>query len=282
MFLGDSLTEGVGSSRACYVDELTALLRGSGDSPRAVHLMRMRGVEPQTFNRYIPTNLAGFFDPGEPDSDRALWIWNLASEGTTIESDLQWLPWLRNLNPERVFIYRGSFESIIRPAAIRDGFWPWWVPGAWRGLVSMDPRCYFSSTWYRHVKQAAVDALKQRARLRLLLTRPGRPSLDPDVLLDHYTTLLRSLSGVTASVHLLGLIGPDDACFPGSSSHFASLNGRLRALAYAHDAEFVDWAQVISSAHAHSPWRYRDGFHPNKVGAQILGAILRDHLAGHQ
>lgn len=279
VFLGDSLTEGIGSSRVTYVGELAARLRASGRGDRAVHHIRLRDVDPRTFNPYIPTNLAGFLDADRVTTADALWIWNLASEGKTIESDVQWLPLLRNLAPQRIFIYRGSLESIIRPAAVRDGQWPAWVPGSWRGFVSMDPRCYFSTKWYRYAKQAGIDTLKQRARLRLLAERPGRPYFDPENILAHYATLLQSLSGLPAAVHVLGLIGPDENCFPGSPAHFSALNERVRALAAAHRAEFIDWAQNVLARRDSAPWRYRDGFHPNLAGAQLLAGVLYDRFS---
>jgi lysophospholipase L1-like esterase len=278
IFLGDSLTEGVGSVRATYVTELAQMLRA--DNPaQAVHDMRLRRVDPQTFNPYIKSNLAGFFDEDPKRVEPALWIWNLAAEGRTIEDDLSWLPVLRNLQPERIVIYRGSLESIIRPAAVRDGSWPRWIPSGWRGFVAMDPQCYFSTTWYRRVKQSALDALKQRARYRLLAERPGRPYMDRDVLLRHYASLLDGLKTLGTSVHVLGLIPPDESCFPGSPSYFSALNEQLRALAALAGAEFIDWAADINVLHHQSPWRYRDGFHPNMIGARLLARVLRDRIA---
>ncbi len=59
VFLGDSLTEGVGSSRATYVTELVARLRASS-SARAVHDIRLREVDPDQFNPFIRVNVAGY------------------------------------------------------------------------------------------------------------------------------------------------------------------------------------------------------------------------------
>lgn len=272
VFLGDSLTEGIGSTRATYVTELVKLLR-AGDPSQTVYDMRLREVEPETFNPYIRTNLAGFFDGGEGGTESALWVWNLASEGRTIESDVSWLPLLRNLAPERVFIFRGSLESIIRPAAVRSGNWPAWVPAAWRNFSAMDPRCYFSGTWYRYGKQAGIDALKQKARLRLLAERPGCPLMDADVILAHYRHLHESLRALGTTVCVLGLIPPERSRFPGSAEHFSALNDRLRALAAEMGAEFVDWAPRFDASGF-----YRDGFHPNQQGAARLARILHDQM----
>lgn len=280
VFLGDSLTEGLGSSRATYVSEFVTLLRGSGRGARVVHDMRLREVDPDGFNPHIRTNLAGYLDADPARGDEALWVWNLASEGRTIESDVRWMPLLRNLAPERVFIYRGSLESIIRPAAVRDGNWPAWVPRSWRGFVSMDPRCYFSTTWYRYLKQAGIDALKQQARLRLLAERPGRPFMDPDVILGHYRTLLQALGAIGTSVHILGLIAPEHDQFPGSAAHFAALNDRMRMLAAEMGADFIDWNQAVAARAGQASWRYRDGFHPHREGARMLAGILHDRLTG--
>lgn len=283
VFLGDSLTEGLGSSRATYVTELVKLLRSPSGGARLVHDMRLRGVDPDGFNPYIRTNLAGYLDEdsSRPSSgDQALWVWNLASEGQTIDSDVRWVPLLRNLAPERVFIYRGSLESIIRPSAVRDGAWPAWLPRSWRGFFAMDPRCYFSATWYRYAKQAGIDALKQRVRLRLLAERPGCPMMDPEVILSHYRHLLLELRALGTTVHVLGLIAPEDDQFPGSAAHFNALNDRLRALASEMGADFIDWSRAVAVTAGSSTWRYRDGFHPHLEGAQMLAAILHERLTG--
>lgn len=277
VFLGDSLTEGVGSSRASYVTELATLLRRPG--ARAVHLVRLRDVNARTFNPFIPTNLAGFseLDP-HPGASEEVWIWNLASEGKTVENDLEWLPWLRNLRPSRIFIYRGSLESIIRPAAIRDGAWPAWVPASWRDFVAMDPRCYFSTAVHRRVKQTTIDAVKQRVRLKLLAARPGRPLQDADTVVAHYERLLDGLRNLGARVHVLGLIPPDRDRFPGSAEHFAMLNARVQTLTGRMCASFLDWAADVEARRGGEPWRYRDGFHPNQAGARLLAEIIHDRM----
>ncbi len=277
VFLGDSLTEGIGSSRASYVTELARLLRQAPAHPRAVHDIRLRDVEPETFNPYIRTNLAGYLDLDPQAAGEALWLWNLASEGRTIDSDANWLPLLQNLQPERIFIYRGSLESILRPAAVRDGQWPAWVPASWRGFVAMDPRCYFSNTWWRRAKQIGIDRAKQVARKRLLRDRPSRPLLDADDMLAQYAALLAALRPLGARVWVLGLIPPDSSCFPGTPEHFRRLNEPLERLARDSGAAFVDWAPAIESSGLRA-WRYRDGFHPNLAGARLMADLLRTRL----
>src|SRR5829696_731753 len=170
VFLGDSLTEGVGSNRISHVTELVAQLRSAdqnGNAALKVHELRLRRVNPQSFDRFLDLNVAGYMNVDGQECG-GLWLWNLACEGQTIESDFGWLPLIATLRPELVVIFRGSLESIIRPAMVSDDAWPWWVPQSWRGYAAMDPRCYFSATWWRSAKQGSLDALKQKARLRLL------------------------------------------------------------------------------------------------------------------
>jgi hypothetical protein len=50
-------------------------------------------------------------------------------------------------------------------------------------------------------------------------------------------------------------------------------------LAAASGADFIDWGQQIAKRGALT-WRYRDGFHPDLTGAQLLATILRDALEG--
>ena len=107
-FLGDSLTEGIGSSRVSYVSELALQLRAASEGDLGVHEFRLRWVDPATFNRFLRVNLAGNLNTDSLFSQRKRWLWNLASEGTTVDTDLEWLPMIRNLRPEIVFVHRGS------------------------------------------------------------------------------------------------------------------------------------------------------------------------------
>ncbi len=60
VFLGDSLTEGVGSKRISHVAELVKQLRSSGSSN--VHEFRLRNIDTATFNRDIEFNVAGLMN----------------------------------------------------------------------------------------------------------------------------------------------------------------------------------------------------------------------------
>jgi hypothetical protein len=273
VFLGDSLTEGVGSKRISHVGELASQLRAAGDAN--VHEFRLRNIDTATFNRDIEFNVAGLMnvDPQGRDSD--VWLWNLACEGQTVVSDFKWLPLITALQPELVVIFRGSLESIIRPAMLFDGAWPWWVPQSWRGYAAMDPRCYFSTTWWRKAKQSSIDALKQKARLKLLRTSAGKPLINLEVLAGQQAELIKRLRALGARVLVLGLLPVDQVRFPGSPEHFKCVNARLEQIATTEGAEFFDWGSLLS---ANGELFYRDGFHPNAAGAAALAGILRRYL----
>jgi len=271
VFLGDSLTEGVGSKRISHVTEFVKQMRSAAGAN--VHEFRLRQIGAD-FNRQIDFNVAGLMNVDRDQNQSDLWLWNLACEGQTIDSDLGWLPLIAALRPELVVIFRGSLESIIRPAMVLDGDWPWWVPQSWRGYAAMDPRCYFSTTWWRKAKQSSVDALKQRARLKLLKLRPGRPLIDLEKFASYQTQLLKRLQELGARVIVLGLLPVDETRFPGSLEHFKSVNARLKQIADAEGVEFVDWASSLNGGDLF----YRDGFHPNAAGADALARILRDQI----
>ena len=279
VFLGDSLTEGVGSKRISHVAELVKQLRSSGCAAN-VHEFRLRHLD--ALDGDIQFNVAGFMNVDEQRNSSDVWLWNLACEGQTIESDFDWLPLIGALRPELVVIFRGSLESIIRPAMLRDGTWPWWVPQSWRGYAAMDPRCYFSTTWWRKAKQSSVDSLKQKARLRLLKLRPGSPLMDLDQLASYQTELLRRLRMLGTRVLVLGLLPVDQARFPDSPEHFKAVNARLREIASAEGAEFFDWASLLAGKGKHSELFYRDSFHPNEAGARALAEILSERFCGEQ
>ena len=261
VFLGDSLTEGVGSKRISYVTELVTQIRATGRLN--VHELRLRHVEP---SGQVEFNVAGLMDVDGSQHQSDLWLWNLACEGKTTDTDLAWLPLIETLRPELVVIFRGSLESIIRPAAL-----PSWVPRSWRGYAAMDPRCYFSTTWWRKAKQQALDATKQRVRLKLLSREAGRPLMGADAVAGHLTTLLRALN---TRVIVLGLLPVDESRFPGSPAHFAAVNNKLREVASAEGAEFFDWGSGLER----DGLFYRDGFHPNLAGARALAERLRSRL----
>lgn len=275
VFLGDSLTEGVGSKRISYVTELVTRIR-SARCEINVHEMRLRGVDPHGFNRDIEVNVAGKLDVDAKQFGSDLWCWNLACEGQTIETDVGWLPLIGTLKPELVVIFRGSLESIVRPATLHEGTWPWWVPSSWRGYAAMDPRCYFSTTWWRKAKQQAIDATKQRMRLKLLTRGPGEPLMNVEAFAAHLTTLLQRLRALNTRVLVLGLLPVDEARFPGSPAYFDSVNTRLKQIAAAERVEFFDWGAELKTADREL--FYRDGFHPNLAGARALAAILSTRL----
>lgn len=276
VFLGDSLTEGVGSQRVSHVTELAKQLRAR--SHGSVHEFRLRQIDADAF-RQIEFNVAGFMRvDDEPGSISDLWLWNLACEGQTIDSDFAWLPLISGLHPELVVVFRGSLESIIRPAALRDGAWPWWAPASWRDYAAMDPRCYFSTAWWRKAKQTSVDAVKQRLRLKLLKECEGQPLMGVDLLIAHHASLLKSLGELGTRVVVLGLLPVSEDRFPGSPAQFKTVNARLREVTEREGAEFFDWAAQLAQKGLPEELFYRDGFHPNAAGARVLAEILQTYL----
>jgi hypothetical protein len=283
VFLGDSLTEGVGSGRISYVSELASILRSASRTPSGegicVNEFRLRSADRASFNGFVDFNVAGYLSQGEEEpTGRNLWLWNLASEGRTVESDFRWLPLINTLRPNRVIIFRGSLESIVRPATPEGGSWPWWVPASWRGYASMDPRCYFSTTWWRRLKQKSVDALKQRTRLHLLRQQPGVPLMDADAVGANLRSLLMRLRELDVGVLLLGLLPVDGGRFPMSPQNFNVCNQRLQQLGASLGFEFFDWGADLARESAHKDLFYRDGFHPNRSGARALASKLFEHL----
>lgn len=259
--------------------ELVKQLRASGAAGAAnVHEFRLRPIQLPA-NAQIQFNIAGWMGANDEYDASDLWIWNLACEGKTIDSDFAWLPLIATLKPELVIVFRGSLESIIRPAALRDGAWPWWTPASWRGYAAMDPRCYFSTTWWRKAKQRSVDALKQKARLKLLEERDGQPLMDVDRLVAYHTSLLKSLRELTARVVVLGLLPVSEQRFPGSPKYFKNVNARMREVAEREGAEFFDWAAQLTQRGQLEDFFYRDGFHPNAAGALVLAEILQTYLS---
>jgi hypothetical protein len=283
IFLGDSLTEGVGTCRVSYVTELARRLREHPGEAHGsnVHVMRLCQVAPEGLSQFVSFNLAGHWDDPSRSDTPALWLWNLACEGRTIDTDKSWLPFIENLRPEIVFVFRGSLESIVRPATLRHGCWPTWVPQSWRGYAAMDPRCYFSTTWWRRLKQTGLNALRQCVRHSLLRSEAGHPLMDSEALIARYAELLERLREISTRVIVLGLLPIDPAHFPGSPEQFQHVNARLRLVAARSQVEFVDWQSGFGGTVPIQRLFYLDGFHPNQLGAGVLADMLRERLVTH-
>ena len=276
IFLGDSLTEGVGSSRASFFTDLGQLMRSEAITTR-IHMLKVRPVNPDIFNAQLKTNLAVFEDRDTRNGDHEHWLFNLASEASTASHDKNWECFARLIRPELTIIFRGNFESILRPAAIIDGKWPWWVPVRWRNHTAMNPRCYFSSTFSRKWKQVTEDAIKQKIRLKLFENSPGAPLMSIKDLISELQRTISFMKSLGSKVLVCGLLPVSDLQFPGSASHFRNVNIALGRLAEESGSSFFDWGSKLP-ANALDTLYYRDGFHPNQAGSRELATLLHAHL----
>lgn len=281
VFLGDSISEGVGARRTSYVSELVALLRE--DEGRQIVEMRLRRLPQGSFSNFVDYNVAGAINDAGLDAkvrQPLQWVWNLASEGTTTQDDSVWFPLIANLSPSRVFILRGPFESIVRPASVTSGKWPFWVPRPWRKPAGMDPRCYFSRAWWRATKQRVEDNLKQRARLRLLEVA-GVTLLSEDHFCEGLSETITFLQSTGASVFVLALPCVSAKTFPGSQDSFDKRNRLLRSLSEKYRANFIEWkTPFVEQIELDDTHFLRDGFHPSPRGAQVLALQLLQRMAG--
>jgi lysophospholipase L1-like esterase len=87
--------------------------------------------------------------------------------------------------------------------------------------------------------------------------------------------LLQQLRALGARVLVLGLLPVGETRFPGSPAYFKTVNAKLKEVANAAGAEFLDWASLLP---AKTDLFYRDSLHPNEAGARALGEILRQAL----
>lgn len=275
VFLGDSLTEGVGAERISYVSALVDLLRAQGRCN--VHEARLRYESPRAISRFVAYNVAGRLMHGPQLQRRTLWLWNLAAEGTTSESDMRWVSLIHALRPRAVVIFRGALESVLRPHAIVSGNWPWWVPRSWRGYAAMDPRCYFSASAMRRAKQRLVDTAKQAVRLRLLRQSPGQSLESPDNTVANIANVLAAIRHSVGGVVVCGMLPISEKTFPRSTEQLKSLQAKLENLCAERRVAFLDWQADLERSRF-GDYFFRDGFHPNLLGAKRLAELLRDKL----
>jgi lysophospholipase L1-like esterase len=276
VFLGDSLTEGVGSSRTSYVQEFAAMMRERNPELK-IQEIRLRFDSNISENTPRPFNLLGHQSPAEAGGND-IWIWNLASEGTTITHDKRWLPLLQNLRPEKVFLLRGALESIERPIASISGDLPWWVPKTWRGYAAMDPRCYFSSTWWRRVKQKIVDYLKQKLRHSLLQKDYTGSLLGESDFEQQLEFLCQEIKKIGSEITGIGLPPVSNTTFPGSQSRFDQTNTKILHAMNRHSGRYVDLAIAFSEMATESDLYYRDGFHHTKKGSFKIAKLILEYM----
>lgn len=280
VFLGDSLTEGVGSKRISYVSDLVKLLRQSKNCP--VDEVRLRYIDSGNLSQFVQFNLAGYWNADPEAGQQRLCLWNLASEGTTIETDVKWLWIIENLRPTRIFLLRGALESIIRPAALINGSWPFWVPQSWRSYASMDPRCYFSTTWWRQIKQQTINSAKQQLRHYLLNQDKASPLMCTTEVKQHYKNLVIKLKHTSTNFTILSLLPISEIKFPGSQSQFCRVNDELYNLSKELEINYFEWSNFISSHPNMSQLFYLDGFHPNQLGSRVLAQFLFDYIQSEE
>ena len=274
VFLGDSLTEGIGTRRVSYVSELAKLLRAEGG--RAVHELRFRMLDFSSSRDLSHFNAAAQLVKDDSTARSALWLVNLAAEGTLTPSDLDHMALLAALKCNRIFVLRGALESVLRPRPVKAGGWPFWTPRAWRHFAALDPRCFFSATWWRRAKQTALDAAKQRLRLRLL-AQGGVPLVSDDEFLHSVNALLGALAPIGARISVLALPPISSAVFPGSDDVMQRRNASLRALCATRRVDFIDWhAEILRGF---STLFCRDGFHPNESGARLMASTLQKYVS---
>jgi lysophospholipase L1-like esterase len=78
-----------------------------------------------------------------------------------------------------------------------------------------------------------------------------------------------------AEIWLLGIPCVSEMTFPGSQEEFHSRNNILRVIAKEKNTKFLQWAApFFDQTDLDDEHFYRDGFHPNPHGAQMLAFQL--------
>lgn len=278
VFLGDSITEGVGSLRVNYVEQLVALLRVNSQGT-AYHLLWARGVNPVSFNQFLHVNFAGKTDFDSRAASTSVCIWNLACEGTTVASDRSLLPLIRLISPKRIFVLRGSFESILRPTPAITGEWPGWVPKRWRGLATLDPRCYFSGTSLRSLTQRVEDRLRGNVRRRLQRRLGSARLLEVKNFEAELRSSLGSLIDIVDHLYLMTLPPVSEKTFPGSQTEFCKTSAVTRCIALEFCGSKVTVISFDDCGLEFEHDFYRDGFHPSIHGAAKIAEAIASRLS---
>lgn len=271
VFLGDSMTEGVGSRRQSHVTELARLVATQQD----IEVIRARRAATTSLGE----GLWNWVVHVEPDGilsnpGAAIRFLNLAVEGTTIDYDLELLPHLRAMRPDAIVIFRGVVESIHR---IDPGAWPArGLPRRWRALGGMDPRCYFSDDPLRGTKQRVEASIKSRLRRLIIQAHSGEPLMRAETFETRMRQLVDGLRPLDVPIVLCPLLPLGGSEFPGSAAEFHRYNEAIDRIARTTPVRLSDWRQAVAGpdGEADPGLFYLDGLHPNARGNERLASCL--------
>lgn len=273
VFLGDSLTEGIGSQRVNYVSELMQLLRKRSNMP--IHGLRWRLVNLNDYRDLSSYNSASLIDFDAEKTSSALWLVNLAVESCRVADELARVRKILALAPDRAFLLLGTHEAVARPSASLTGNWPSWLPKSWRHYHAMDPRPYFNSNPWRRAKQKFIDWAKQKAR-HALLKHGRQPLVADEVVFRQFAQLVTRIQSAGVAVTVLEMTPMGEDMYPGTLEIIRRRNEQIRQWCLARQVDFVEWEKALYEDR--STAFFRDQQHVNQDGARLMAKILMRYI----
>lgn len=165
-------------------------------------------------------------------------------------------------------IAHGITEAIVRPTPRALAL----MPARWRNPGWMDPRPYYSRSWWKRVPQRLESAARWRIKNLLIRILGGTQWRSPDAYRSALHDLLERLITSGTAVVVLGSPDLDERYFPGSPQQLHRYDDINAALAEQLGAMHIRLSDRLDAWDDY----LADHFHPSVSGhARIAGEILR-------
>lgn len=239
--LGDSITQGLGSKRVNFENELSWLL---GEDCEVVNLALTGTTIDYSLhllneNKIVPSN-----------------------HGRTV----------------CVVLY-GNVDAQIRPNHMGRIF-PH-IPKRYQGGGMLMPRPFYSRSLRKSVGQHLDNAFRKALAFLIKAVDGTEQWVTVDSFSDMYGRLLENLQGLGLGIVCCSCVYIDEVLFRGSPEQYELFNERIRAASSERELPYVDLYDLFRCCVEKDGWDSvynKDHFHPNGRGYQLMARAIAEPL----
>ena len=239
--LGDSITQGLGSKRINFEDELSRLLGGGYE---VVNLARTGTTIDYSFH--------------------------LLNEGLIIPS---------NYGDTVCVVLYGNVDAQIRPN--RTGIVFPHIPKRYQGGGMLMPRPFYSRSLRKNIGQHLDNTLRKALASLIKAVDGTEQWVAVDSFSNMYRQLLESLQGLGLGIVCCSCVYIDEMLFRGSLEQYKLFNERIRTASSERGLPFVDLYGLFHRCVEKDGWDSvynKDHFHPNGRGYQLMAKAISEPI----
>lgn len=244
--LGDSITQGLGSRKVNFTDELQRLL---GDSFEIVNL-----AYTGTCINY-PLNLLN-------------------------ENEIE--PSTTHFRTYCIILY-GNVDAQIRPNR-KGKIFPH-IPQRYRGGGMLMPRPFYSHSSVKKLGQHFDNVFRWMLSTIIKVIDGTEQWTDIDSFRIQYSELVNRLLVLGITPIICSCVYIDEKLFPGSQEQYELFNEQMTNLAAKHNLAYIDLYDFFQRSVATQGWNVfynYDHFHPNGRGYEIMAKLIFDEIEKSQ